>query len=172
MPRGELRHTIRMMNKKLAFRALCGTALTVGLKLRVLMLVFAVALAPLGVTFKLCHCTPCESTCSDAPCCRTNLEVASCCDPACCDGQCCDIPIGFAVDDLECDCTCHVCQCDLGLIVDPKKFPGINDGDSPLLDDIRWYVELATANFNTVRPDNFTLPLARDLRALHCRWLI
>ena len=165
------------MNKKRVFRALCGAALTVGLKLRVLVMVFAVALAPLGVTFKVCHCTPCESTCSGAPCCCTNLEIASCCDEACCDEaccdqHCCDIPIGLAVEDLECDCSCHVCQCDLGIVVDPKNFPGINDGDSPLLDDVCWFVELATPNLSASSSGNFTLPLARDIRVLHCRWLI
>lgn len=174
LPRGLLRHTIRLMyQQQNAYRTLCSTVWTAALKLRVLVMMSAVVLAPLGVSFKFCHCTPCGSNGLTAACCCSNLQAASCCDEVCCDHQnCCSIPTAVAGDDLQCGCGCHVCQCDPGLIVDPKSFPLINDGDPPLLDDICWFVELATADLSAGKPGDCALPLARDIRVLHCRWLI
>lgn len=161
-----------MMNKSNKSRYSRNSVFAVASVLRVLVMVLAISIGPLGVTFQVCHCVPCENSCQGDSCCCSNLENNSCCTQECCGQRFCDIEAEPSDYDGDCVCECHVCQCDLGLAVDPERMPGIKDTIPQVLDDACLCVGLAMADSSTGLPEKFEILLTRDIFALHCRWLI
>ncbi len=154
------------------------TVWAVAAELRVLVMVFAIAIGPLGLSFQNCHCAFCENICLEDSCCCSIVEAeATCgCDQQCSGEQLCDSGAEQSSCDLEydveCGCKCHVCQGDLGLAVDPEKIPAIKEAQSHAISRVRWCVDLPAAHSRVVQRYAFKHHLNRDIQTLHCRWLI
>ena len=179
LPYDDLRRNIGSMRNSSFYRHFRSTVLAVTSIVRVVVMVFAIAFGPLGLTLQQCHCSSRAIPCLGDSCCCTNGE-AICGEQECCGEHLCDVGqkpgqdcSSYCTDcDCNCDCNCHTCQCDLGLAVNPERMPAIKEVHSQALDEVRWWVEIPMAKSTLGPPEDLKFYLTRDIQSLHCRWMI
>lgn len=162
------------MDAKRTFRTIRRTATSLAVPLRVLVMAFAIVFSPLGFSFSVCQCLPCECSLSEdvsCGCCCTESVQTNCCSTSCCDGVDCD---DFGENEgSECSGNCTLCHCDMGLAVNPEELPGINDAAKPVLDvPSKSFEPIQAWRSSSHRVDRSKVLLTQDFHALHCRWLI
>ena len=143
-------------------RRLTKTLQPLGVKLRVALMVFAMAFSTVGLTFQACQCDNCECSQDGRSCCCCS-EASNCCS---CESDC-------DCGNSDSGCSCGFCMCTLGVEVEPTSLPRINNSVNPMV--FKTTISLTSVKpFSTAlfRPARTAVTSQPQLYALHCRWLI
>jgi len=140
-------------------KATCSIAVS----LRVLVLVFAMVLSPLGFSFSTCHCSAHE-------CGELENGVSADSSPCCC----CSTDCGSSESDTEGrSCECDPCNCDFGIAINPILIPKIVDAAKPISISAPDFLEPITTHQPSLRQvDRHRVSLTSNLHAVYCCWQI
>lgn len=154
------------MDAKRTFQLIRKATCSIAVSLRILAIVLAITLSPLGISFSTCQCLACECSQLESGCCCDDSPPSSCCSSDGCRTTC---------DDKEShsSCECDPCQCDLGITVEPVSIPKIVDAAKPFLIAPPEFSEpVPTDQLSLTQIDQFECSRDSDLHVIYCRWLI
>lgn len=154
------------MNAKCTFQMIRKATCLIAVSLRILAIVLAITLSPLGISFSMCQCSACECSQLESGCCCSDSPSSSCCSSDGCRITCDD-------EENHSSCECEPCQCDLGIALDPISMPGIVDDAKPTLTAPPEFPETVPADqLSLTQIDRFEVLGNSGLHAIYCRWLI
>ena len=137
-------------------------------KLRVAVMIFAVAFSSIGFSLNsLCDCIDCECCMSASDCCSSTDSC--CCATPTTDNcaNCCDC--GDSPSQCHCDC----CDCELQLAVEPVSRPGIDNAAKPIFTGaVIPPISLAQHESTTGGLNHPVLAIPQKIQVQYCCWLI